>query len=176
MSQIDQKNLDTYGNEPIPWSRPLEQLQGFAAGPGTSTWLATTRPDGRPHVAGIGAVWLDDRFYVVSGPGTRKSRNLAENPNCAISVSLPDIDLVVEGTAAKVTDEPTLLRLAKVYDEQGWPARAEDGALTAPFSAPSAGPPPWDLWVITPTVAFGVASAEPHGATRWRFKDGGRPG
>jgi hypothetical protein len=27
----------------------------------------------------------------------------------------------------------------------------------------------WDLYVITATTAFGVASAEPHGATRWRF-------
>src|SRR4051794_23241165 len=105
---MDQKNLDIYGSEPIPWSRPLQQLNAFEAGPGTSVWLSTTRPDGRPHTAGIGAIWLDDRFYIVSGPGTRKSRNLAENPNRTISLSLPDIDLVVEGTAVRVTDEARL--------------------------------------------------------------------
>jgi hypothetical protein len=38
-----------------------------------------------------------------------------------------------------------------------------------PYSAPSAGPPPWDLYEFTPTTAFGVATAEPHGATRWHF-------
>jgi Pyridoxamine 5'-phosphate oxidase len=166
---MDQKNLDIYGSDPIPWSRPSAQLNGFVADPGKTTWLSTSRPDGRPHTAGVGAVWLDDRFYFTSGPGTRKSRNLDENANCVISLSLPDIDLVVEGTAARVTDEATLQRLAKRYAESGWPARVKDGALTAEFSAPSAGPPPWYLYEMSPTVAFGVATAEPYGATRWRF-------
>jgi hypothetical protein len=166
---MDQKNLDIYGSEPIQWSRPLEQLRSFQAGPGTSTWLSTTRPDGRPHTAGVGAVWFDDRFYVVSGPGTQKSRNLAANPRCVISLSLPDIDLVVEGTAVRVTDDATLQRLVARYNEQGWPASVQDGAFTAAYSAPSAGPPPWYLYEVTPTIAFGVATGEPYGAMRWRF-------
>ena len=78
--------------------------------------------------------------------------------------------LVVEGTAARVTDASTLRRLAQLYAAQGWPATVKDGALTAEFSAPSAGPPPWDLYAVTPTTAFGVATAEPYGATRWRFE------
>jgi hypothetical protein len=82
---------------------------------------------------------------------------------------LPDIDLVVEGTARKVTDDPTLQRLAERYDAQGWPATVKDGSLTAPFSAPSAGPAPWDLYEFTPKTAFGVATDKPYGATRWRF-------
>ena len=166
---MDQKNLDIYGNEPIPWSRPLAELEKFESGPSTSVWLATTRPDGRPHVAGVGALWLDGNFYVVSGPGTRKSRNLAANANCVISVGLSGIDLVVEGTAERVTDEATLQRVADRYRAQGWPTEVKDGAFTAPYSAPSAGPPPWDVYSITPTTVFGVATADPNGATRWRF-------
>jgi hypothetical protein len=166
---VDQKNLDIYGNEPIPWSRPLAELEKFEAGPGQSTWLATTRPDGRPHVAGVGAVWYDGKFYIVSGPDTRKSQNLAENPNCAISVTLPGIDLVVEGIAERVTDDATLQRVAAEYRAQGWVPEVEGDAFTAPYNAPSAGPPPWYLYAITPTTAFGVAYAEPNGATRWRF-------
>lgn len=165
----DDKNLDIYGSEAIPWSRPLEQLKAFEAGPGNGVWLATTDPDGRPHIAGVGATWLDDRFYFTSGPHTRKSRNLAHNAACAMSLSLPDIDIVVEGSAARVTDEPTLKRLAAVYADGGWPASVDNDALTAPFSAPSAGPPPWYLYVLTPHVAYGVATAEPFGAMRWRF-------
>jgi len=166
---MDQKNLDIYGDAPIEWSRPLEQLKRFVSGPHSSTWLSTTRPDGRPHLTGIGAVWLDDRFWFTSGPATRKSRNLNENPGCAIALSLPDIDLVVEGTAARVTDDATLERLAGVFRDQGWPASVADGALTAEYSAPSAGPPPWFLYELTPTVAYGVATEEPYGAMRWRF-------
>ena len=166
---MDQKNLaDLYHLEPIPWSRALEALE--SGEPRTQTpFLATTRPDGRPHVAAIGAIWVDGRFYFTSGAGTRKSRNLAENPNCVISVSLTGIDLVMEGAAVKVTDDETLQHLAERYAAQGWPASVKEGAFTAEYSAPSAGPPPWDLYVLTATTAFGVLTIEPGGATRWRF-------
>ncbi|MDQ6709056.1 MAG: pyridoxamine 5'-phosphate oxidase family protein [Candidatus Dormibacteraeota bacterium] len=170
---MDQKNLDIYGNKPIPWSRALGQLETAASRPEGSKplthWLATVRPDGRPHVAGVGALWVDGQFYFVSGPGTRKSHNLAQNPNCVLSMSLGDLDLVVEGRAARVTDATTLQQIAKGYADQGWPAHATGDALTAEYSAPSAGPPPWYLYVMTPKIAFGVASAEPFGATRWRL-------
>ena len=164
---MDTKNLDIYGSAPLPWTRVLRQLE--AADSKKSHWLATTRPDGRPHVAGVGAVWVDGKFYFVSGAATRKSRNLVQNPNCVLSVSLADVDLVVEGTAAIVRDPSTLARLAERYASGGWPAEVSDGALTAPYSAPSAGPAPWDLYELTAVTAIGVATGEPHGATRWRL-------
>ena len=166
---MEQKNLDIYGHAAIPWSRAEEALAAVE-GEDITHFLATVRPDGRPHVAGVGALWVDGRFYLVSGAGTRKSRNLAARPDCVISVKLPGLDLVVEGSATKVTDATTLQRLAERYAAQGWPATVKDGAFTAPYSAPSAGPPPWDLYEFTPQTAFGVAGAEPYGATRWRFQ------
>ena len=108
-------------------------------------------------------------LYFTSGPGTRKARNLAGNPACTISVQLEGIDLVLEGEATRVTDGPTLERVAGRYRDGGWPAQVEGDAFTAPFSAPSAGPPPWQLYRFTLHTAFGVATAEPYGATRWRF-------
>ena len=160
------KNLDIYGAKPLPWSRALKQLEASAGG---TYWLATTNPGGWPHVAAVGALWVDGEIYFTSGARTRKSRNLAANPSCAVSVSLTGIDLVFEGTAIRITDRPTLLRLAQRYPAQGWPASVGDRALIAEYSAPSAGPPPWDLYVLKPTMAFGVATADPHGATRWTF-------
>ena len=47
--------------------------------------------------------------------------------------------------------------------------RVEGNAFTAPSSAPSAGPPPWDLYRFTYTRVVGLSSAEPDGATLWRF-------
>ena len=114
---------------------------------------------------------MDGLFYFTAGPGTRKAKNLAVNERCVITVALGDLDLVVEGTAVKVTDQATVERLAGLYAAQGWPARAVDGAFTAEYSAPSAGPPPWHLYAMTPHTAFGVATTEPFGATRWRFAD-----
>src|SRR6266550_3796038 len=163
-----QKNLDIYGAAPIPWSRALKQLEAGTAG---SYWLATTKPDGRPHVAAVGALWVDGKIYFTTGTRTRKGRNLAANPACVFSVSLTGIDLVVEGSAVRITDRPTLLRLAQRYAAQGWPASVSGAALTAKYSAPSAGPPPWNLYVVRPTTAFGVATAAPSGATRWQFDD-----
>jgi pyridoxine/pyridoxamine 5'-phosphate oxidase len=172
---MEAKNLDIYGDPPLPWSRALQQLEATSRETVTETetprtyWLSTVRPDGRPHLAGVGALWVDGKFYFTSGSGTRKSRNLTANPNCALSMALPGLDLVVEGRATKVTDQQTLERLAERYAAQGWPARASDGAITAEFSAPSAGPPPWNLYAVTPMTAFGVATVKPYGATRWRF-------
>lgn len=166
-------NLDRYGNASLPWSRPRDLLAAppqpdMPAGDRPS-YLGTVRPDGRPHAAGIGALWHDGDFYFVSGPGTRKSRNLAVNPASTIAISLPGIDLVLEGEAARVTDAETLEAVAALYRRDGWPAAVAGDAFTAPYSAPSAGPPPWHLYRFTFQTAFGVATAEPYGATRWRF-------
>ena len=163
------KNLDIYGSAPLEWTRAVKQLEDTSSEEHRTCWLATTDPDGRAHIAGVGALWVDEKFYFTSSPRARKSRNLKADPRCAMSVRLGDLDLVVEGTVSKVTDKATLEDLAARYVAQGWPARVENGSFTAEFSAPSAGPPPWDLYVLTPENAYGVATAEPHGATRWHF-------
>jgi general stress protein 26 len=166
---MDEKNLaELYNLDPIPWSTALAALESEEPQKQTP-FLATTRSDGRPHLAGVGALWDSGKVYVVSGAGTRKSRNLEENARCSVGFSLTGIDLVIEGTAARVGDEATLQRMAKRYADQGWPARVEDGAFTYDYSAPSAGPPPWDVYEITPNTVYGVLTTEPGGATRWRF-------
>lgn len=166
---VEVTNLDRYGSPALSWSQPSALLAGDPPQPGTTFFLGTSRPDGRPHSAAVGPLWLDGDLYFTSGPGTRKARNLAVNPACTISVGLNGIDLVLEGEATRVTDQPTLEEVARLYREGGWPAQVEDDALTAPYSAPSAGPPPWHLYRFTFHTAFGVATAEPYGATRWRF-------
>jgi hypothetical protein len=166
---VEVTNLDRYGYATLPWSRPHDLLTAKSASPDIAFFLGTVRPDGHPHSAGVGALWLDGDFYFTSGPETRKARNLVANPACTISVRLEGIDLILEGEASRVTDQPALEAAARLYREGGWPAEVEDDAFTAPFSAPSAGPPPWHLYRFTFHTAFGVATAEPYGATRWRF-------
>jgi hypothetical protein len=166
---ISTSNLDRYGSAELPWSRPRDILTSDTPEADLTFFVATVRADGRPHSAGVGAVWVDGALYFTSGPGTRKSRNLAANPACSVSVRLRGIDLVLEGKALRVTDSSTVERVAAVYRTGGWPASAEGHTLTAPYSAPSAGPAPWHQYHITLHTAIGVASAEPHGATRWDF-------
>ena len=162
-------NLDRYGSAELPWSRPHDLLTGGPAGPEITWFLGTVRPDGTPHAAGVGALWHDGDLYFTSGSGARKARNLAAKPACTLSTKLEGIDLVFEGVAARVTDAATLETLARSYRDGGWPAEVQNDAFTAPYSAPSAGPPPWQLYRFTFHTVFGVATAEPYGATRWRF-------
>jgi Pyridoxamine 5'-phosphate oxidase len=166
---VETTNLDRYGSDALPWRRPRDVLGAIEPSEHITWFLGTTRPDGRPHAAGVGAMWHDGDLYFTSGDGTRKSRNLAENGAATISVRLPGIDLVFEGEADRVTDRPTLDTLVKVFNEGGWPATVEGDAFSAPFSAPSAGPPPWALYRLRIGTVFGVATEEPHGATKWRF-------
>ena len=44
----------------------------------------------------------------------------------------------------------------------GWGPQVRDGAFWHEYSAPSAGPPPWDVSEITPTTVYAVASEEPY--------------
>jgi Pyridoxamine 5'-phosphate oxidase len=167
---ISTRNLDRYGSAELPWSRPRDTLATDTPKADLTFFVATVRPNGQPHSAGVGATWVDGELYFTSGPGTLKSRNLAANPACSVSVRLRDIDLVLEGEAHRVTDASTLERVAAVYRTGGWPAEVAGDAFTAPFSAPSAGPPPWHLYRLTVHTAVGVATAEPFGATRWDFR------
>jgi pyridoxamine 5'-phosphate oxidase-like protein len=163
-------NLDTlYGSDTIPWARAREALDANALGPETVFVLGTVRPDGRPHAAGIGAAWHDGDLYFKTGPKTQKGRNLAANPACTMFARVGAMDLVFEGEARRVTDTPTLEALAALYNESGWPVTVEGDTFTAPYSAPSAGPPPWHLFRVTTHTVFCVSGTEPAGATRWRF-------
>jgi hypothetical protein len=69
-----------------------------------------------------------------------------------------------------VADRPTLEQVAGRYARAGGMPRLTS-IRKASFSVPSAGPPPWHLYRLTFHTAFGVATAGPYGATRWRFDD-----
>jgi nitroimidazol reductase NimA-like FMN-containing flavoprotein (pyridoxamine 5'-phosphate oxidase superfamily) len=164
-------NIAGYGLPPLKWERVVEALDSIRDIPVSEAashyWLATTRPDGRPHVMGVGIVWDAGRFYLVTGPKTQKARNLAHDPQCVVSVAAPGIDIVAEGTAQIIRDDSELQRIAELFSD--WGPQVRDGAFWHEYSAPSAGPPPWDVYEITPTTLYAVASEEPHGATRWRL-------
>src|SRR5690348_1928818 len=108
---IETTNLDIYDHAALPWSRAHDILAADPPPDGT-IFLGTVRPDGTPHSAGTGTIWHDGDMYIVSGPETQKSRNLAANPACTLSVRLEGIDLVLEGDARRVTDPLTLEKIA----------------------------------------------------------------
>ena len=122
-------------------------------------------------INGIGALWTQGTFWWETGRTSRKGRNLARDPRCSLSLATEGFDLVVEGTAELVTDPALVSDLAARWAAEGWPAEVDESgtALTAPFSAPSAGPPPWHVYRMTIRSATALATVEPGGATRWHF-------
>jgi hypothetical protein len=178
---METRNLaELYDRPPMDWDEVRVRLEaGFPQGPGSgtgdpgrfTTWLTTLNADGGPHVTAVGAVWVDGSFFFTSARRARKGRNLARDPRCAMSLSVREFDLTVEGEAELVTDPSTVQRLAQVWAEGGWPCEVDESgaALTAPYSAQSAGPPPWHVYRIGATSANAVQTEEPYGATRWRF-------
>lgn len=96
-------------------------------------------------------------------------RNLAIEQNCALTVATEPFDIVIEGVAAKITDDATLHRLADLFGAEGWAPSVRDGAFYHEFSAPSAGPPPWYLYELVPRTVFAFGASEPFGATRFDF-------
>jgi hypothetical protein len=176
---METRNLgDLYDLPLLAWEPIAGRLErGYSMAPGTggpdrhSTWLATINPDGSPHVTGIGAQWVDGTFWFETGETSRKGRNLARDPRCTLSVATHEFDLVLEGEAHKVTDPALVEAIANVFNEGGWPCRVDESgqALTADFSAPSAGPPPWHVYRVTPRAATALQVVEPNGATHWTF-------
>ena len=167
-----------YGAATMDWTTITERLdRGLPQAPATggpdrhTCWLTTLNPDGSPHVTGLGGLWVEGAFWFETGEGTRKGRNLARDPRCALSVAVNEFDLVVEGRATKVDDPAVVADMARRWSTEGWPVRvdATGRALTADYSAQSAGPPPWHVYRLAPSRATAVETVEPGRATRWQF-------
>ena len=167
-----------YDLPPLEWSSITERLDRDitqapdSGGPNRHTcWLTTLDADGAPHTTGVGAEWVDGAWWFETGRSTRKGRNVERDPRCSLAVALHEFDLVVQGTASVVTDPATVARLAETWAAGGWPCRVDESgtALTAEFSAPSAGKPPWHVYRITPVSAVALSTVDPGGATRFDF-------
>ncbi len=74
---------------------------------------------------------------------------------------------MAEGEARIVRDDAELRQIAELFKD--WGPEVRDGAFWHEFSAPSAGPPPWDVYEVPPKTIYGLSTGEPHGATRWRL-------
>ena len=147
---------------------------------GHHSWMATARPDGRPHLMPVLTFWFDDALHFVVGEGTRKGRNLTANRYCVIgteSTELPSLDVIVEGHAEPLADPEAVRSAAEHLGSNGWPLEAKGDEVFGP-SAPTAGPPPYRIYRLTPTKAFGLPGTygmdkfkqeELPRPTRWEF-------
>lgn len=85
-------------------------------------WLATVRPDGRPHLVPVWFFWDGTSVLIFSQPNQQKLRNIAHNPRVMLALETQDQgdDVVtLEGMAELVpegTFDPTLPVYAAKYE------------------------------------------------------------
>jgi nitroimidazol reductase NimA-like FMN-containing flavoprotein (pyridoxamine 5'-phosphate oxidase superfamily) len=153
------------GDRVTGWNQAVEELQRAS-----TFWVATTHPTGRPHVVPVLAVVSGDALHFAAGPETQKARNLARDARLSVTTRGEDLDVVVEGDAHNVCDEGSLADVASAYlDKYGWAVEVRDGRLHGE-GAPTAGPPPYDVYRLAPHRAFGFPADGEATPTRWRFQ------
>jgi PPOX class probable F420-dependent enzyme len=134
----------------LPWSWAEERLKASR-----EYWVATVRPDGRPHLMPVWGVWHEGAFWFSSGEQSRKARNLRSDPRCSISTSNAAEPVVIEGIAELVT-EPSVVQVITGLEKQKYSTE-----YTAENSC----------FKVALTRAFGTAEDDPAGSpTRWTFK------
>lgn len=150
---------------PLTWDVAVEQL-----GQGSTCWLVTASPDGRPHTVPVLAVVADGALHVAADPHSHKAANLARDPRATVATHADRLDLVVEGRTEPITDDASLATVAAAYaDTHGWEVDVHDGALHGD-GAPTAGPGPYRVHRLHPIRALGFPTAGDLTPTRWRFR------
>jgi len=147
-----------------PWPKALGLLEQAGL-----FWVSTVRPDGRPHVTPVVAVWVDGALYFTSGPGEQKSRNLAANRQCAVTTGCntwdEGFDIVVHGEAVVVRDLPLLQQVADAFLAKYGSDWAFEVAADGTFRGHGVSL----VYRLTPAQALGFGKGDPFSHTRWDF-------
>ena len=145
-----------------PWAEVAEVLSNSE-----TFWLSTVRRDGRPHVTSLPAIWLDGVLYFCAGSHEQKAKNLQSNPRCILTAGANQfrigLDVVVEGTAARVTSPAQLQPLAAIWKSKlDWDFQVTDGGFRDPAGRTGL------VFGVKPAkvLAFGKS---PYSQTRYRF-------
>ncbi len=146
------------GSAKLPWTWATERLTRAR-----NYWIATTRPDGKPHSRPVWGVWLNNSFYFSTG--SLAAQNLATRPIITVHLESGSEVVIIEGVAELVSDIVLIKQVVSLYNQKyNW--NLDPNKLPGPFYA------------VRSQVAFGwhfdesELNPESTGlgtATRWRF-------
>jgi pyridoxine/pyridoxamine 5'-phosphate oxidase len=141
---------ESEGDGLLPWS----WAEGLLAS-ARNYFLATTRPDGRPHVMVIWGLWQEESFRFSTGKTSRKAKNLAENPHCVVTIEGGEEAVIVEGVATAIAPAD-VARFNEAYKTKyDW----DVSSMSEP------------VYVVKPRVVFGqIEKTFTKSATRWTFE------
>lgn len=97
---------------PIHWDHVVQQLTDSR-----NYWIATTRPDQRPHSVPLWGAWVDHAFHFLTDPKSLTARNLAHNPHAAVHLESGDNVVILNGLFQQTPISPALINaFAHKYD------------------------------------------------------------
>lgn len=145
----------------LPWTWALERLTQAR-----NYWIATTRPDGRPHSRPVWGIWLRTACYFSTG--SLAASNILTNPAITLHLESGNEVVILEGVAAMVNTSELLQEIVKLYNQK-YHENIDPDQLPGPFYAVA--PQTAFGWLVDPSGLDGGAIF--HGtATRWRFQQG----
>jgi general stress protein 26 len=133
----------------LPWSFVEERMAAAR-----NYWIASTKPDGRPHSAPVWGLWHEGAFYFSTGSESRKGRNLSANPAVSVHLESGEEAVMFEGAVEAVLDTKVLKALDKAYKvKYGFPMQG-----------------PGVIYKLRAETVFAWREADfPQCATRWSF-------
>ncbi len=141
----------------LPWSFAQDRLTSSH-----DYWLATSWPDGRPHLMPVWGAWFDDAVWFSTAEGSRKARNLAYEPRCTMATDDPLEPVVVEGVASPVPEREDVARFTAQLRAKYTAEWVED-VYTVDFYMGG-------TYRLTPSSVFALKEKEfATSPTRWTF-------
>jgi uncharacterized pyridoxamine 5'-phosphate oxidase family protein len=141
----------------LPWKWAEDRLKNSR-----QYWIATTRPDGRPHVMVIWALWLNGKLYFSTGKTSRKARNLAANPNCTMGTENSAEAVILEGVIGNELDGETIREFLRLYEKKYKIDMSSGADDFVSLKEP--------VFYLRPKVGFGLWEKKfSTSATRWLF-------
>jgi len=142
----------------LPWKWAEDRLNKSR-----QYWIATTRPDGRPHVMVVWALWVDGVLYFSTGSKSRKAQNLAKNPQCIMCTDKADEAVILEGMVETERDVEHIRKFIPLYEKKYKWKLGEMGEDLLNLKEP--------VFYLRPRKAFGLWEKKfATTATRWIFK------
>jgi len=154
---MSRPNMPAYGLLPAdqgsglrPWTYAEERLKRAR-----NFWIATTRPDGRPHAVPIWALWTHDQLLFSTSESSSKARNMKAQPYAVMGCEPADDAIVLEGPVERVRDAALLRDFSREY-------KLKYGSDMDELNEP--------VYALRPKLAFAFGTTDFTGsATRWTF-------
>lgn len=151
--------------EALPWSWAQQRLVA-----NRNYWVVTASAMARPHALPVWGVWVirTEHFWFSCSPNSRKARNIAQNPQCVVTVDDTVECVSVEGRARFVDpsrDAPEVDEAVADYVSKYWPDPAVHAEMETFLRSHA-------LVAVSPERAFGIIEREPEfsqRATRWTW-------